>query len=394
MSDGETNKLLGMSDEDFLNMNGPDDVADPAPTSEPAAESVAAPVVDPTPTPQADDDAGTAAEGSAAAPIGDGEGEDDAGQATITEAPVAPAVPAVAPALDAEGKPVVEAAPAAAPAAPIDYEKSYKEIMKPFKANGKTVEPRSPEEAVSLMQMGANYTRKMQELKPHRSALMMLQQANLMDPEKLSFLIDLDKGDPEAVKKFIKDRGIDPLEIDTSTDPAYLGGNHRVSDDDVAFNEALDEVTSTPVGVAMLQEVQATWDTASKDMLYKNPEVMTALAEQRESGVYAMIVAEVEHQRTMGTLPAQTPFLQAYMSVGAQLVAEQTAGTGNDGSPPAQVAPGVLGTTVASPKSTVASGDKAAAASPSRGTATKAQVFVNPLAMSDDEFLAKMENRV
>lgn len=389
--------ILGMSDEDFENLNSPADIGqvtegEPAPIT-PAAEGEAAPA------------AVTEPEAGAAAPTGSGEGEGAAAPAVIESEPTPTPTPEAKPAevsaeaAPADGdekpeepKPVTVAAPSAE-----DAQAFYQKIMTPFKANGKMIELRSPEEAIGLMQMGANFTRKMQELAPHRKAMLMLQNNNLLDAEKLSFLIDLDKGDPEAVKKFIKDRGIDPLDIDTSTDPAYLGGRHQVSDEEAAFRETTAELGSTPEGRETLQTVATTWDEASKEVLWKNPGVFNAIHEQRESGVYDLITAEIDRQKTLGTLSANVPFLQAYKAVGDQLVAQQ------QGQPPANPgtatptptpAPQVIATRTATPKATIEAGDRAAAASPSRGTAATAKEPVNFLAMSDDAFLKQMENRV
>lgn len=44
----------------------------------------------------------------------------------------------------------------------VDYKAGYEQIMALTKANGKTMQVKSVEEAIQLMQMGANYTRKMQ----------------------------------------------------------------------------------------------------------------------------------------------------------------------------------------------------------------------------------------
>ena len=51
-----------------------------------------------------------------------------------------------------------------------DYESLYKQMMAPFKANGKEFAPSSPDEVIRLAQMGANYTKKMQALKPNPSS--------------------------------------------------------------------------------------------------------------------------------------------------------------------------------------------------------------------------------
>jgi len=397
-------EVLGMSDEDFLKLNDP---AAEAVVDEPSAPAV------PDNTSSADQasgDGGTSEESGAAGSTEAGATETGAGantETTTTETTTTTEGQVAGGESTADTKTGETAAETGSELAktegeapkdpePIDYKAGFELIMKPFKANGKMIEPKSPEEAVALMQMGANYTRKMQELQPHRKTLLMLQNNGLLDPDKLSFLIDLDKGNPEAVKKFIKDRGIDPLDIDTSTDPAYLGGNHQVTDQEVNFRSALEELSSTSAGKETLQDINDRWDNVSKEALWQHPQILTAIQEQRESGVYATIVAEVDRQITLGKLPASTPFLEAYQTVGDQLVAEHNAKTGQGNVAPKlePEAPQVLATRAATPKSPITNSDKAAAASPSRGNATPPKTEINPLAMSDDDFLKQWNGRL
>jgi hypothetical protein len=268
-----------------------------------------------------------------------------------------------------------------------------------FKANGKDVQLKNADEATKLMQLGANYTKRMQELAPHRKVLMMLQN-NEIDESKLSFLIDLDKKNPEAIKKLIQDSGIDPLEIDTSEDPNYIPGNHTVTDEQERFRSVVDEITSTPAGKETVLEVTK-WDQMSKDAVWQSPEIMTAIHEQRESGVYSLISAEVDRRMTLGQIPTGTPFLEAYKTVGMEMAAEANTSSGASGSTGAEVTnrgaatPKVAVTTrAAAPKATVANGDKAKAASPSRATPSTAKPIVNVLAQDDDAFMKQMEGRV
>lgn len=280
---------------------------------------------------------------------------------------------------------------------PPDYKAFYEKIMAPLKANGKTIELRDPEEAIQLMQMGANYTRKMQALAPHRKMLLMLENNGLLDEGKLSYLIDLDKKNPEAIKKLIKDAGLDPQEIDLDDPKAkpYLEGNHRVSDEEAGFRAILDELSSNPEGKTTLQVIQTQWDQASKEVLWKQPDVMTLIHQQRESGIYDRIATELERQRSLGQIPPNVPFLHAYKAIGDQLAA---AGGFDDlvkpapvQQQPAQPAAAPVATTVAKPKPGAANGDKVSAASPTRSTPRKAETTVNPLALSDDEFMKQVE---
>jgi hypothetical protein len=301
----------------------------------------------------------------------------------VSPAP-APAVVEKTPEELAADKEAAAQAALGTPPPAIDYEAAFKNMMKPLRANGKDIELRDPEELIKLAQQGANFTQKMQQLAPHRKALMMLQN-NGIDESRLSFLIDLDKKNPEAIKQLIKDAGINPLDIDPDVAPAYQSGNHRVSDEEANFQSALDNMTSSDEGRATLQVINSTWDQASKDMLWKNPEIMSIMHEAKQSGVYDVIATEVERRRILGQLPVGMSFVQAYKTVGDQMVAEKPA--------PVQTAPVPVATRVAAPKPD-ANNAKAQAAAATRTTQRQAKVLVNPLAMSDDEFLKQFQNRL
>ena len=291
-----------------------------------------------------------------------------------------------------------------ASATQVDYEGLYKQVMAPFKANGKTIQLQDVSEAIQLMQQGANFTRKMQDIAPHRKLLMMLDNNGLLNSDKLSFLIDLDKKNPEAIKKLIKDSGVDPMDFDPRVEPAYQAGNHQVTDEQVAFDTALKEVASSSDGQNTLRVINSEWDQASKDVLWKNPQVLTVIHSQRENGIYDRISTEVNRLRTIGSIPANVAFIEAYRAVGDNMA---KVGAFNDLAPQQmqQGAPGhtatdptaarvPVATRVATPPAPVANSTAALAASPSRSTPQRKEAIVNPLSMADDDFLAKMKNRL
>lgn len=304
--------------------------------------------------------------------------------------------------VDSNGKPITEAEPSTAEPgqeqkeegkqseglpADFNYKEGYEKLMAPFKANGKVITPRSPEEAISLMQMGANYTRKMQELKPYRKVMLMLQNNGLMDEEKLSFLIDLDKKNPEAIKKLLKDSGTDPLDFNPDEEINYQGGNYRVTDTEADFATEIDDLKSTQEGQATLGVISSTWDAASKDALYHNRGLLQTIHEQRENGIYDTIANEVNRLQMLGQISVGTPFIQAYNHVG-NLLAQQGAFNQVAKPEPVQaVKPAVKPVVrVAQPKQTLANSEQAKAASLNRAATRKATPIVNPLAMSDEDF--------
>src|SRR5690606_830089 len=167
--------------------------------------------------------------------------------------------------------------------------------------------------------------------------------------------------------------------------------NHRVTDEEASFRAVLDDLGSNPEGKATLQAIQAQWDQASKEVLWKQPEVMTLIHQQRENGIYDRISAEMERRRTLGMIPPNVPFLHAYKAIGDEL---QQAGAFNDlvkaPEPKPQEKPPVA-VKVQQPKPAAKNGDKVSAASPSRSTPRKAETTVNPLALADDDFMKQVE---
>lgn len=284
-----------------------------------------------------------------------------------------------------------------------DAQEFYQRVVgTPLRANGKNIEIRNADEAIALMQMGANYTQKMQALAPHRKAMTMLAKHDLLDESKLSFLIDIANKNPDAIKRLVKDANIDPMDIGDDAGSTYQPGNHRVSDNEVRFQTAMDELKSTDAGQRTLREIHTTWDDASKEILWEHPEILGSISQHRDSGVYAKITAEIDRQRTLGKIPAEMPFLHAYKQVGDQLVAEEAerskASTATQQPEkttpkPDPKAPVAQGRAVAA-KPTVRNGDKAAAAGGTGAVKKVPPKHVNYLAMPDDEFMKQMANRL
>lgn len=281
----------------------------------------------------------------------------------------------------------------------------YDQVMKPFKANGREIQLRSPEEAIRLMQMGAGYGRKLQDMQPHLKTLRMLEKNNLLDQEKLGFLIDINSKNPEAIKKLIKDSGIDPLDLNMDDNANYRPTDHSVSDNEIAFAEALKDVSSQPGGRDTIQHINSTWDQQSKEFLWGNPEVLAVIQDQRTNGIYDVITAEIDRKKMLGEIAPNVPFLEAYKIAGDALVASKS--LTQPGSQPApqpsnpapvpkadQQAGRVLGTRTAAPKSSATNSDKAKAAGSPTNSSRKAKETINPLDMADDDFLKQFENRL
>ena len=264
-----------------------------------------------------------------------------------------------------------------------DYEAFYKEVLQPFKANGKTIELRDAREAVQLMQMGANYTRKAQELSKHRKTLALLEDNGIASAEDVAFLIDLKKNNPAALRKLLKDNNIDPLDIDTSAEVDYKPQVRQVSDKDLEARSVLGELNSTPEGAKTLNMLAETWDEESTQYMWNNPQTFKLIHEQRESGVFDNIMNEVERQTTLGVLSPGGSILEKYHTVGNQLY----------GQTQQQNTRRPIDTRTAS-RSSANNSNRAKAAGSPRASNRTSMVMEDLARLDDDAFLAAMKARL
>lgn len=219
---------------------------------------------------------------------------------------------------DQDGDPATDADKGAEAASAIDYKAEYEKLTAPFKANGVDIKVKDSSEILSLMQMGANYHKKMTSLKPSLKILKTLEKNGLLDESKLGYLIDLSNKNPEAITKLIKDSGIDPLSVDTSLETSYVPKVPVVTDSEMALDEVLDAIKETPTYNKTLQVVAETWDTASRNAVAGNPHIISVINEQIASGIFDTVTAEVERARRFGKLTGVSDF-DAYKQIGDYL---------------------------------------------------------------------------
>jgi hypothetical protein len=368
--------VLGVSDDDLLKMPEPENAKTeeapaqpeetPETTQEAPAESQETPEAEQQPeTPAEEPDASEPAEAPDAIKV----------EPDKKEEPKSPEVTASKP-----------------PEAGTDYKAAYERIMAPIKAAGKTIQLTNVDEAISLMQKGADYTRKMQELGKDRRFVMMLGNAGLLDEAKLDRVIAISKGDKEALKSLLQEQKVDPVDIDTSKENKYQAGAHVVSDSTAKLDIAIQDLRAVDGGDETLSVIRQ-WDADSRQVFGQHPELLEAIHQQRLSGVYARITAEVDRRRALGQLPDQ-PFLTSYKTVGDEFLAQGKLGNGTTAAPKAPAPTGgrtpaapVARRPASLPPNPKAGNPAARAAAATRTTPTKQHVVFNPLAGSDDEFV-------
>ena len=274
----------------------------------------------------------------------------------------------------------------------IDYEAEYKKIFAPFKANGRMVQLDNADQAIQLMQMGAGYNEKMSKLKPSLRILKMLENNQLLDEAKLNYLIDLDKKNPDAINKLIKESGIDPLDVDVEKENTYKPNNYNVNEKAFEVDMVLKDIEGTGSFSRTIDIIGNKWDDESKKALYDNPENIRFINEQVSNGIFDQINNIIQNQRMLGNLKGVSD-IEAYHKIGAYMTehklfnGQNTQGQ-NSGQNKSVNNSGVPANTSDKNQISKLNDRRKAAGSTSSTskTSTPANNKINPLEMSDEEF--------
>jgi len=252
-----------------------------------------------------------------------------------------------------------------------NYETSYTELMKPLKVSGKEVQIKSQDDMRNLAQMGVDYSRKMTDIKPLRVIGETLTNAGLivngkLDEAALTRLIDISKGDKNAIAQLMAENDIDPMDVETE-DINYIPTTTMVDEGSIAIQDIERELESRGSVSIVVQELDKL-DEKSKQFFNDSPENLLNLDNDIRSGAYEKIMGAVQYEKTLGRLNGMSD-MEAYI----QLASSQNTETQPSATPP--------------PSSTVDKKRKKAA-SASRRAPVKKQAkqtydFVN---MSDEDF--------
>jgi hypothetical protein len=268
----------------------------------------------------------------------------------------------------------------------LDFAEEFKKLTAPFKANGKDMQINTVDEARTLMMMGANYNKKMAGLKPSLRILKTLENNGLLDEAKLNYLIDLDKKDPGAISKLMKDSGINPLDLEEDEATAYKPKSYNASNREVELDAVLDDIRDTPAFQDTIDIIGNKWDDSSRRVLVENPTIIKVINEHVSAGIYAQIMAKVDNQRMLGKLDGMSD-IEAYKQVGDSM---QSAGEFS--TKKSNIVPPTIQATPVQQKSSNIDKKKAAGSTVKSGRTTKTNQEFNPLSLSDEEFAKLSES--
>ena len=156
-----------------------------------------------------------------------------------------------------------------------------------FKANGKEYSF-TPEEMMEqfpkIFGQAMDYTKKTQALKPWRKTIDAIESARL-GHDDINLMIDVFKGDKNAIAELIKRTGVDTLDLDTENSK-YIPKDYGRDDTALAIKDIVDEISADKEYETTHRILSKEWDEKSFSELTKDPELIRLLHVDVKSGMY------------------------------------------------------------------------------------------------------------
>ena len=156
-----------------------------------------------------------------------------------------------------------------------------------FKANGKEyelTEAEMREMFPKIFGQAMDYTRKTQAMKPWRKTIDAIEQAKLSH-DQINLMIDVFKGDKNAIAEVIKRTGVDALDLDTENS-RYEPKDYGRDDATLAIKDVVDEISADKEYEITHKILSKEWDERSFKEFTKDPEMIKLLHMDVKSGTY------------------------------------------------------------------------------------------------------------
>lgn len=180
-----------------------------------------------------------------------------------------------------------------------------------IKANGKEYDM-SIDELKQMASKGMDYVKKTTALKPYRTMIAAMEQ-NGLSAEDINLLIDLKKGNKEAIAKIVSDSKIDVYDIPDSSD--YTPTEYRVHESQLDMKEMIADI-SKDSEFSRTSDIYSKLDENSKTAINNNPAMLAGLHQDIKSGLFDQVLPYAE-KRAMIDGYSQ-PFLKYYMEAGSE----------------------------------------------------------------------------
>ena len=194
-----------------------------------------------------------------------------------------------------------------------------------FKANGKEFEF-SDEEIFEqfgrVFGQAMNYTQKMQAIAPYRGMISALQEQGLTDSD-VNLMIDVLKGDKQAIAAMLKRTGVDALELDGDSAKEYRPKSYGRNETELAIQEVVDEIARDPEYNMTAFVIEKQWDERSRRTFVDKPELIRELHIDVKNGTYDKVSPMALKMKVLDG--GRKSDIEYYVEAGKQYYAEQRA---------------------------------------------------------------------
>jgi len=208
------------------------------------------------------------------------------------------------------------------------YKSFFKEVTSEFTANGKKMKGfDDPKKIIQAQQMAAGFSEKMAGFKPYRPFMSALKERGITEnPDKFNLAMSLLDGDPEAIKKHIKDLNIDPFEMDMEN-INYQSRNLVSSDLELAFDDMIETADRAGVRDRVQQVIGRDWDDQSVVELLEDPQSSADLVSHLNSGTYDMVQDRIAEKKRIdvNNVFSRKPMIEQYREAANELEREYVA---------------------------------------------------------------------
>lgn len=195
-------------------------------------------------------------------------------------------------------------------------QESVKSDLYTIKANGKEYDM-SIDELKQMASKGMDYVKKTTALKPYRTMIAAMQENNI-SPEDLNMLIDLKKGNKEAISKIIKDSNIDTYDLPEVDN--YKPTEYRKSEESYEINEILSTI-SKDSEFSRTSDIYSKLDDSSRQAINSNPSMLSGLHQDIKSGLFDKVLPYAEKRAMIDGF--SQPFLKYYIEAGSEYIKNQ-----------------------------------------------------------------------
>ena len=193
----------------------------------------------------------------------------------------------------------------------------YKALTAPIKAAGKEFTFTDPEEIRTLLQKGIGFEQRMGHLKKFQRHIETLDKENLLNDNTLNLIVDLARGKPEALKRYIVSNKIDVYDIIGLDESEYTPEKHIPSEDEYEQNIVKQEILALADFDLIEPLLADEWDKESQKKLLADPALAKNLIQAAKVGIHDLILKEAQKVKLLASQPMSD--IEAYMQAGNKL---------------------------------------------------------------------------